>query len=268
MNVKNKNIIVTGAANGIGREITLQLLNKGSYVIALDISMKAFVDLVNAAGENEKNLTTYIVDITDREAIARTREKILQKFKSVDGVINNAGIIQPFIKLNELSYEVVEKVMDVNFWGCLNITKAFLPDLLKQKEAHLANVSSMGGFLPVPGQTIYGAAKAAVKLLTEGLIEELKNTNVKVSVVFPDAVGTNIMKNSGLTAAPEMETSGKSAMVLSPQKAAQQIIKGIEKDKARIFIGKDSKIMNLLYRLNAGFASNIVGKQMTKLIEN
>lgn len=125
----------------------------------------------------------------------------------------------------------------------------------------------MGGFLPVPGQTIYGAAKAAVKLMTEGLAQELKNTNVKVSVVFPGAVGTNIMKNSGLSDAPNLETTGKSAMVLSPQKAAELIVKGIEKDKVRIFIGKDSKIMDLMYRLNAVFASNLVGKQMKKLLE-
>lgn len=267
MKILGKTIIVTGAANGIGREITLQLLNKGAHVIALEISMKALVELVDAAAEKGSNLTTYVVDITDREAIGQTRNKIIQKFQSVDGVINNAGIIQPFVKLNELSYEVIEKVMNVNFWGCLNITKAFLPDLIKQKEAHLVNVSSMGGFLPVPGQTIYGAAKASVKLMTEGLAQELKDTNVKVSVVFPGAVATNIMKNSGIENAPKMETSGKASMVLSPKSAAAQIIKGIEKNKAMNFVGKDSKIMDCLYRISSGFASNLVGKQMKKLLE-
>ncbi len=267
MRILNKTIIVTGAANGIGREITLQLLNKGAHVVALDISMKALVELVDAAAEKESNLTTYVVDITDREAIGQTRNKIIQKFQSVDGVINNAGIIQPFTKLNELSYEVIKKVMNVNFWGCLNITKTFLPDLIKQKEAHLVNVSSMGGFLPVPGQTIYGAAKASVKLMTEGLAQELKNTGVRVSVVFPGAVGTNIMENSGIDNAPKMETSGKASMVLSPKNAASQIIKGIEKNKTRIFVGKDSKVMDIMYRISSGFASNLVGKQMKKLLE-
>lgn len=269
MRIANKTILVTGAGNGIGRELVLLLLRKGARVLALDISQQALDELNDLVDPDDKRkMTTNVVDVTDLYEIEVVRDQIVSKFNQIDGLINNAGIIQPFVKLNELAYRDIDRVMEVNFQGCLFMTKTFLPDLLKRPVAHLVNTSSMGGFLPVPGQAIYGAAKAAVKLMTEGLIEELKNTNVKVSVVYPGAVGTNIMKNSGLTAAPEMETSGKSAMVLTPQKAAQQIIKGIEKDKTRIFVGKDSKIMNLIYRLNAGFASNLVGKQMTKLIEN
>jgi short-subunit dehydrogenase len=269
MKIYDKNIIVTGAANGIGRELVHVLLRKGAHVLALDINQQALAELNNVVDPDyKKKLTPYAVDVTDLREIEVLRDQIVSQFNQIDGLINNAGIIQPFVKLHELAYRDIDRVMEVNFQGCLFMTKAFLPYLLKSPSAHLINTSSMGGFLPVPGQAIYGAAKAAVKLMTEGLIEELKNTNVKVSVVYPGAVGTNIMKNSGLTAAPEMETSGKSAMILTPQKAAQQIIKGIEKDKTRIFVGKDSKIMNLIYRLNAGFASNLVGKQMTKLIEN
>lgn len=266
MKISKKTFIVTGAGNGIGRELVLILLSKRARVLALDISKTALDELVKISGVNQENIIPFIVNVTDKVAIEKVRDQIIDGFDSIDGLINNAGIIQPFNKLNELSYKDIERVMNVNFFGCLYMTKTFLPDLLKRPVAHIVNISSMGGFLPVPGQTIYGAAKAAVKLMTEGLAQELKNTNVKASVVFPGAVGTNIMKNSGLSDAPDLETSSKSAMVLSPQKAAKLIVKGIEKNKVRIFIGKDSKIMDLIYRLNAVFASNLVGKQMKKLL--
>ena len=102
----------------------------------------------------------------------------------VDGIINNAGIIQPFVRLNDLSYESIERVINVNLYGTLYMIKTFLPHLLTRPEAHIVNISSMGGFLPVPGQTIYGASKAAVKLLSEGLHSELMNTHVMVTVAI------------------------------------------------------------------------------------
>ncbi|MEK3683510.1 SDR family NAD(P)-dependent oxidoreductase [Paenibacillus sp. FSL R10-2736] len=118
-------------------------------------------------------------------------EQVIDQHGKVDGIINNAGIIHPFLKVNELEYDKIKLVMDINFYGTLYMVKSFLPYLLKRPVAHIANVSSMGGFLPVPGQTIYGASKAAVKLLTEGLRAELKDTNVKVTLVFPGGVSTN-----------------------------------------------------------------------------
>ena len=107
------------------------------------------------------------------------------------------------MRLNDLDYAAIDRVFDVNWRGTLYMTKTFLPLLLARPEAHIVNVSSMGGFLPVPGQTIYGASKAAVKLLTEGLHSELAGTNVRVTVVFPGAVATNITANSGVDIAAD-----------------------------------------------------------------
>jgi short-subunit dehydrogenase len=97
-----------------------------------------------------------------------------------------------------LPYDAIERVLNVNLYGVIYMTKAFLPHLLTRPEAHIVNVSSMGGFFPVPGQSLYGASKAAVKLLTEGLYSELIDTNVRVTAVFPGAIATNISQNSGL----------------------------------------------------------------------
>ena len=124
----------------------------------------------------------------------------------------------------------------------------------------------MGGFLPVPGQTIYGASKAAVKLLTEGLNSELQDTNVKVTVVFPGGVNTNITKNSGLNLPQPSGTEAKSMKILSPEKAAQIIIDGMENNRYRILVGNDASLMDFFYRLNPKKAASLIAKKMKTLL--
>ncbi|MCA9331207.1 SDR family NAD(P)-dependent oxidoreductase, partial [Candidatus Saccharibacteria bacterium] len=153
---------------------------------------------------------------------------------------------------------------NVNFYGTLYMTKAFLPSLLKRSEAHIVNVSSMGGFLPVPGQSVYGASKAAVKLLTEGLYDELLQTSVHVSLVFPGATATNITHNSGVDMKTPAGSGGYS--MLSPDAAAKIIVNGIERNKPQIFTGRDSKLMNLLYRLSPVYATKLIARQMKSLL--
>ena len=138
------------------------------------------------------------MNITDKAAVAALPAAVIDRFGAVDGLVHCAGIIQPFVRLKDLDDAAIERVFDVNWWGTLYLTRAFLPVLLERPEGHIVNVSSMGGFLPVPGQTIYGASKAAVKLLTEGLHAECRGTRVHVTVVFPGAVATNITTNSGV----------------------------------------------------------------------
>ena len=264
MDINNKTFVVTGGGNGMGREIVLCLLEKGADVAAVDINLVGLLETVKLAGYKSMHLSTHVLNITDKEAVESLPEKVIAKHGQVDGLINNAGIIQPFTKVNDLDFSVIERVMNVNFYGSLYMTKAFLPYLLQRPEAHIVNVSSMGGFLPVPGQSIYGAAKAGVKIMTEGLSSELKNTNVKVSVVFPGAIATNIKANSGAEESPKAGVENKNGLIkpLEPSKAAEIIINGMEKNKARIFVGTDVKVMDLLYRINPGFAMNLIRKQM------
>ena len=244
------------------------LLERGAKVAAVDLREESLADLQNNMGDRNKNLSVHAVNITNKKEVESLPWKVIEAQGSVDGLINCAGIIQPFVKVNELNYEAIEKVMNVNFFGTLYMTKAFLPDLLKRPEGYVVNVSSMGGFLPVPGQSVYGASKAAVKLLTEGLYAELLNTNVHVSVVFPGATNTNITANSGVKG-PEMPSSnGKQQQytMLSAREAATIIVNGIEKNQPQIFTGKDSKTMNLLYRLNPVYATKMITKQMKSLL--
>jgi short-subunit dehydrogenase len=266
MKVQNKVIIVTGGGSGMGRELVLNLLLKGARVFAIDINKDGLKSTEDLAGDKKEALSTFLLDITDKPAVGMLLENAISRFGFVDGIINNAGIIQPFTRVNELKYESIERVMNINFYGTLYMIKAFLPYLLTRPEAHIVNISSMGGFLPVPGQTIYGASKAAVKLLTEGLHSELANTNVKVTVVFPGAVNTNITKNSGLNTPQSAESQSRSMKILSAARAAQIIIDGMEKDNYRVLVGKDATFMDLIYRLNPKRAANFINKKMQGLL--
>jgi len=267
MKVKNKVIVVTGGGNGIGRELVLSLLRRGSRVAAMDINEDALNQTKELAGpENRERLSLHLIDIGNKNLIDKLPGQITDAHGSVDGIINNAGIVQPFVKINDLDLSVIERLCHVNFFGALYMIKAFLPHLLERPSAHIVNVASMGGFIPIPGQSVYGATKAAMKLLTEGLNSELADTNVDVSIVFPGAIRTNIMSNSGLEMPEADPKQEKKFNPMDPGKAADIIIDAMEKGKERIFVGKDSKMLNILYRLSPGFASRMIAKNMKSLL--
>ena len=268
MKVKGKVIVVTGGGSGMGRELVFNLLSKGAKVVAVDVNELTLQETMTIANRNGDSFITVVADITNKASVETILKNARHHFGSVDGIINNAGIIQPFVRVNDLCYETLERVFNVNFYGTLYMVKAFLPHLLSRPEAHIVNISSMGGFLPVPGQTIYGASKAAVKLLTEGLHSELADSNVRVTIVFPGAVSTNIVKNSGLDIARKTGPDSKSRKLLSASDAAQIIIDGMENNKYRVFAGNDARVMDLFYRLNPKSAARMIGKKMKGLLSN
>ncbi len=266
MKAENKVFVVTGGGNGIGRELVLLLVKKGARVAALDINQQGLEETVKIAGPLGDKISTHVVNIMDREAVEALPDQVIAKHGAVDGVINCAGIIQRFVKFNELEYKDIDRVINVNLYGTIYITKTFLPFLLKRPQGHIINVSSMGGFLPVPGQTLYGASKAAVKLFTEGLNSELLNTNVRVTVVFPGAIGTNIASNSGVGMVGGESAENSKIKMTTPVDAAQVIVDGMENDKYRVLIGSDAKMMDFLYRLMPKRAAKIIYSQMRSIL--
>jgi NAD(P)-dependent dehydrogenase (short-subunit alcohol dehydrogenase family) len=268
MDIAGKVFVVTGGGNGIGQQVVLELLRRGARVGAVDIREESLNETVELAGPAGW-LATFVVDITDRTATEALPGQVIAAHGVVDGLINVAGIIQPFVKLNELEYEVIERVINVNLYGTIHMVKAFLPHLLKRPVAHVANVSSMGGFLPVPGQTIYGASKAAVKLMTEGLYAELLDTNVGVSVIFPGAVATEITSNSGVEIPGGIPNEEEMrARTTSPEDAASIILDGIEDDALQVFVGRDSRMMNLFNRVTPRRSTHLIYKQMKDLLSS
>ena len=263
MKCANRVIVVTGAGSGMGRELVLELLRRKARVAAIDRNETALRETVELARAPDGALHVFSLSVADRPAVEALPRAVEEKFGAVDGLINCAGVIQPFIGLVDLDYDAIDRVFDVNFRGTLYMTKAFLPAFLARPEAHIVNISSMGGFLPVPGQTAYGASKAAVKLLTEGLQAELAQTNVHVTVVYPGAIATNIAANSGVSLATRSE--GLSWIMRKADQAARDMLDGMEKNRARVIVGRDARLLDVLYRLDPVRATAFVAKQMRQL---
>jgi NAD(P)-dependent dehydrogenase (short-subunit alcohol dehydrogenase family) len=266
MKAQGNVLVVTGAGSGIGRGVVLEAVRRGARVAAVDLNeatVKETATLVPAGA----TVSTHVADVTDRAAVEALPDEVTAQHGAVDGLIHCAGIIQPFVTVADLDDAAIQRVFDVNWWGTVHLVRAFLPVLLERPQGHIVNVSSMGGFLPVPGQTIYGASKAAVKLLTEGLHAECADTNVRVTVVLPGGVATNITTNSGVEIPmSEADAAKQSRRTTSAEDAARTILDGMEKDAYRVLIGRDARMMDLLYRLAPRRAAGLVARQMQDLL--
>jgi short-subunit dehydrogenase len=266
MKVSGKVLTVTGAGNGVGRAVALEALRRGASVAAVDIS-EAGLDETRSLSSAGDRLSIHLVDITDRAAVGALPAEVASVHGSVDGLIHLAAIIQPFEKVKDLNDAVIERVIAVNWWGTLYLDRAFLPVLLGRPEGHIVNTSSMGGFIPVPGQTIYGASKAAVKLLTEALYGECRGTPVRITVVIPGGMATNMAANSGVAVTVDPAKAAQMAKNLTtPEAAANAILDGMERNAYRVVIGRDAKLMDLLYRVNPKGAAAFIARQMRGLI--
>jgi short-subunit dehydrogenase len=271
MNVNQKVIVVTGAGNGMGRETALELLRRGATVAAVDISQSALSETITLANASANRISTHVVDITNLEQVKALPAAVIAAHGTVDGLINVAGIIHKFRKVNDLSYDEIHRVMNVNYFGTVHMVKEFLPHLLQRPAAQILNIASMGGYLPVPGQTIYCSSKAAVKLFTEGLRAELTGTNVGVNVLFPGAIATNISVNSGAATQAEVDAMQKqstSSIKTTPADVAGKLIVGaFEGNPFHSFVGSDAKLMYWLSRIMPEGAANLIQKQMASLLK-
>ena len=264
MKCSDKTVLVTGAGSGMGRELVLDLLRRHARVAAVDRDEAALAETRRLSGAPESALATFTLSVTDRAAIESLPAAVRETLGPADAIINCAGIIQPFVRLADLDFTTIDRVFDVNFRGTLHVTKAFLPGLLTRPSAHVVNISSMGGFIPFPGQTAYGASKAAVKLLTEGLHAELADTSVRVTIVFPGAIATNIAQNSGVTIKATADSSALRPM--PADRAARIILDGMERDAYRVLVGNDARLLDALYRLHPARATAFIARQMKDLL--
>ena len=263
MQVNGRKLIVTGAGNGMGREVALELIRRGATVIGVDINSNFLEETARLSQGLGPSFEAKVLDISDGSRCA----DFSREHPDADGLVNVAGIIQPFVRVEQLSMEAVERVMRVNFFGPLNLIHAFLPALKSRPEAHILNVSSMGSYAPVPGQTVYGASKAALNLLTEGLRSELSETNVRLTLVWPGAIATNIAGNSGLTMAADAQAEAPKMKLVSASDAAKQMVDAVEGNKKRIYIGQDAKLMGRLARFSPDVAAKLIYKNLKHLLK-
>lgn len=266
MRLAGRVLVVTGAGDGIGQRVVLELLARGASVAAVSRTaehLEATAALAGAGGR----LSLHPLDVRDRAGVLALPAAVLAAHGAVDGLVNVAGVIQPFLRFADLPFEEIERVIDVNLWGTIHTVKAFLPLLLAREEAAIANVASLGGLVPVPGQAAYGASKAAVALLTEGLAAELRDTGVRVTLVLPGATHTRILENSGV-AAPGGRTMADSPFRLtSAARAARRIIDAVARGEARVRIGTDTRLADWLRRLAPTTTVGIVARRARVLLE-
>lgn len=268
MQVSGRVFVVTGGGGGIGREVVLELLRRGARVAAVDLRGDGLAETARIAGSTDR-LTCHEADVSDAERVHVVRDEVVAAHGAVDGLLNVAGIIQRFVPFADLAPADAETVMAVNFWGVVTTVRAFLPDLLARPEAALVNVSSMGAFVPVPGQTVYGASKAAVQLLTEGLWAELRDTSVAVTVVHPGAVATHIAEHSGVEVpgGSDPDAARQAARATTAEDAARQIVRGMERGRFRVLVGRDAVVLDLLSRLSRRRATAMVATRMANLLD-
>ena len=250
--LKGSVAVVTGAGSGIGRALAQELASQGAEL--------ALADLNSAALEETRSLLsgtrakTYTLDVADAAAVEGFARKVEQDFGRVSVLINNAGVAL-YGNFDELTLKEFDWLFRINFWGVVHGCKSFLPLLKREPEAHIVNISSVFGLIAPAGQTAYGASKFAVRGFTQALKGELESTGVSMTCVHPGGIRTNIAANAraGVNTRPEgweeRQQRFLKAARTSPEKAAQTIVRGILRNKARVLIGGDAYFFEALQRL-------------------
>ena len=247
-----KSAVITGAGSGIGRALALQLNREGCAVYLSDIREKTLAETLQLLPRKDVAADTRVLDVADREAMHAWAEDIASQQGHVDIVVNNAGVAL-MDTAEDGSYEDLEWLMGINFWGVVYGTKAFLPLLRKAPQGHLVNISSVFGLFGVPTQSAYNAAKFAVRGYTEALRQEMAGTNVHVCCVHPGGIKTNIVLNArgGDDDSTPQQRGDRFQQIArtTAEGAAAQIITAVERHKKRLLIGLDAHIMSLVVRL-------------------
>ena len=264
---------VTGAASGIGRALALELAARGCDLALADRDEAGLQQVAaEIAKAHQRKVTTHRVDVGEPGQIAEFAEAASAAHPRLNIVINNAGVAL-LGQFNEIEQAQMDWLFNINFWGTVHGTRAFLPILAKQREAHIVNLSSIFGIIAPPGQTAYSAAKFAVRGFSESLRHELAmaNSSVRLSVVHPGGVATSIVRNSrtgtGVTDNARRAQSidrFDAVAKTTPPAAAQRIILGIEKNQPRILIGNDAWYMDLLQRFRPATYWAVLAKRLEK----
>lgn len=263
--------VITGAGSGIGQALALELGRSGAKVAISDVDAEGLAETegrLNAIGAPVK---ADRLDVTERAAFEAYADTVVEHFGVVNQIYNNAGIA--YAGNVEISqYKDIERVMDVDFWGVVNGTKVFLPHLIASGDGHVINISSVFGLFSVPGQAAYNAAKFAVRGFTEALRQEmvLAGHPVKVTTVHPGGIKTGIARNmtaaEGLDPKKLARTFDKKLASTTPEKAARVILDGVRKNKAKVLIGTDAKVLDAIVRITGSGYQRLFPKVVARTL--
>jgi NADP-dependent 3-hydroxy acid dehydrogenase YdfG len=263
--------VVTGAGSGIGQALAIELGRSGAKLAISDVNTEGLAQTEEQLKAIGAAVKADRIDVTEREAFLLYADAVKEHFGKVNQIYNNAGIA--FTGDIEVSaFKDIERVMDVDFWGVVNGTKAFLPHLIASGDGHVVNVSSLFGIFSVPGQAAYNSAKFAVRGFTEALRQEMVMAGhpVKVTTVHPGGIKTGIARNATAAEGLDRDELAKAFDTrmahMSPAKAARIILSAVHKNKARVLVGADAKVLDLLVRLTGSGYQRVFPLAMGKLI--
>ncbi|MEL7487988.1 MAG: SDR family NAD(P)-dependent oxidoreductase [Pseudomonadota bacterium] len=250
---EGKVCVVTGAASGIGRALALRLAASGAMLALSDVNEAALRETQRLAGEASNRIRIDPLNVADANAIERYPAVVEQSFGPADYVFNVAGVTRVG-DFEDTPLSSFETIMDVNFWGVVRMSKAFLPHLLQTKGG-IVNISSVFGLVGFSGQAHYCASKFAVRGFSETIGLELQDKGVRVTSVHPGGVDTNIARSAefdvdrGPDASAALAQEFKKSAITSPDDAARIILDGVAKGKRRVMVGRDAKFISLVQRL-------------------
>lgn len=262
----NKSAIITGAANGLGRALSIALYNSGYGLALIDIDEEGLTRLKDEIQRDGQTISVHTLDISDESKVIKCRQAILAIHTRIDVLINNAGISisQPF---GEVEMEDFQRLFQVNFWGTVYCTKHFLPDLKKKAGSHIVNIISVFAAMGFPGKSTYGASKSAVMGFTNSLRTELIGTSVSLSLVIPPALDTGIIARgkhiNEVMRQKEIEFLQQNAMPVD--RVAAIIVTKMHRNKYRIVIGRQTFWMDTAARLFPGLMTWLIAKRKKRI---
>ncbi len=262
--LEDKVVVITGAGSGIGRALALNLARRGSLLALSDVDeagLAVTVDLVKDAGARE--VRSDKLDVADRAGFTAYAAAVVAQFGRVNVVVNNAGVALAG-NFEELTYEDLDWIVGINFWGVVHGTKELLPHLIASGDGHVVNISSLFGLVSMPGQSAYNATKYAVRGMTEALREEMLIAGHRVGVtsVHPGGIKTAIARNSRVSSGEDQAATAKlfdeKLARMTPEKAAEVIVKGVLRNKARVLVGLDAHAVHHFARLTGSRYQDVV----------
>lgn len=260
---------ITGAGSGIGRALAQQLAARGAHLALSDINGEGLADTVNRCEGSGVKVTSQYLDVADRDAVYAWADQVATDHGKVNLIVNNAGVALA-ATIEAMAYDDMQWLMDIDFWGVVYGTKAFLPHLKASGEGHVVNLSSVFGLISIPSQSAYNAAKFAVRGFTDSLRMELEmeQSCVSCTTVHPGGIKTNIARSARVDVSvasvagdPEAARARFDKMLFtSPDKAARQILAAVEHNRRRVLVGPDAKVIDVLARLPAAVYQRILVK--------
>lgn len=253
----NKSAIVTGAASGLGRELTIQLIQAGAHVMALDINSEGLKSLQKDLSASQSQLDIAILDVSNCPAFSEAIRSVKKKHGQLDFIFNNAGFAI-FDEAKAMTDEQWERIIDVNIRGVVNGTQLAYKVMCEQKQGHIVNTASGAGLIPIPLMTAYCMTKHAVVGLSTSLRNEAKSHNVNVSVICPGVISTNIFHSADSHSFDISSLRSKAKISEVPvEKAVSKILTQVTQNKAKIVFPFSIKATEKFYAFAPGLYSKL-----------